>query len=151
MIELIRLSANEVGIEAVITNSETGIETQLNSLTKIGDKPIMLVSWDIDTDLEFNQHGRLRNPKSRITALLASKAYDLSKEEMEKTAVEMGELFQVFIQDLYRRLIPYSTEPGTGIPLSNITYKLVPKHGAGKHSGVLCNWSMISQLAQCSN
>ena len=149
MIDLIKLSASEVGIKGVVSNSDKALEIQLNSLTRTADAPIMLLAWDIDTDLEFNSNGVLRNPKSKITALLMKKAYDTSALELEKTAVEMGELFQVFIQNLYSRLIPLSTESGTGIPLSNITYKLVPRHGAGAHSGVLCNWSMISGIKGC--
>jgi hypothetical protein len=148
MIKLIALAAKAVGIKMLVTNSDSNLETQLNSLTRIGDEPIMLIGWDIDTDLEFNVNGTLRNPKSKIIALLVTKAYDNSKDEYEKAAVKMGELFQLFIQDLYPRLIEVSTE--SVIPISNCTYKLVPKYGAGKHSGVLASWSMISELAKCT-
>lgn len=162
MIQLIKESALAIGIAIVITNSKENIETQLNSLThkaekgntkdpaevtRITDLPIMLISWDIDTSLVFNQHGLLDNPDSSITALLMKKAGDLKKESLESSAVEMGELFQVFIQDLHERLVPLMRT--TTSPISNCTYKLVPSHGFGKHSGVLCKWRMKSKLDVC--
>ena len=85
MVELIKLAAVAVGINAVITNSDERIETQLNSLTKVDDKPLFLISWDIDTVLSFNSNGVLDKPKSKITALLATKAYDMTKTAVEST------------------------------------------------------------------
>ena len=162
MIQLIKDAATAVGIAAVITNSTEKIETQLNSLThkeekgdskhpntvtKVTDLPIMLISWDIDTELNFNINGTLDNPLSLITALLIKKADTLEKTVLEDASVEMGSLFQVFIQELYERLVPFQRSSIT--PITNCTYKLVPRYGMGKHSGVLCKWKMKTQLDVC--
>lgn len=147
MIDLIKQAAVTVGIVAIITNSNELIEVQLNSLTRKDDAPIFLISWDIDTALSFNEHGFLNKPSSKITGLLCVKAYDTSKLEMEKSAVEMGKLFQKFIQKLYNLLIPYGD--GSASPITNCNYKLVPKHGSGKHSGILANFEMISAVSAC--
>ena len=140
MIGYIQEAAEACGIGTVITNSEERIETQLNSLTREEDAPVMLISWDIDTDLKFDANGFLENPSSNIVALLVKKAASLTKDEMEEASQEMGRLFQTFIQKLWSVLIPFQVS--TSPPITNATYKLVPKHGAGKHSGVLCKWTM---------
>lgn len=162
MIQLIKDSAAAVGISLVISNSEQGIETQLNSLThkvekgnpldinevtRVTDLPIMLISWDIDTDLTFNINGFLDNPSSRIVALLMKKATNLKKDTLESASGEMAVLFTQFIQNLNNRLIPYmrsSTDP-----ITQCGYKLVPKYGSGKHSGVLARWTMKTGLDVC--
>jgi hypothetical protein len=162
MIQLIKDAATAVGIAAVITNSTEKIETQLNSLThseekgdsknpntvtRVTDLPIMLISWDIDTELNFSINGTLDNPLSLITALLMKKASNLEKTVLEDASVEMGGLFQVFIQELYERLVPFQRSSTS--PITNCTYKLVPRYGLGKHSGVLCKWKMKTQLDVC--
>lgn len=162
MIQLIKDSAEAVGIALVITNSDTAIETQLNSLThkvekgdpanpntvtRVTDLPIMLISWDINTDLTFNAHSFLDNPESKIVALLMKKATDLKKDTLEEASVEMGVLFTQFIQNLYSRLVPYMRTTTT--PITGASYKLVPKYGSGKHSGVLGKWNMKIPLDVC--
>lgn len=162
MIQLIKDSAQAVGISLVITNSEQGIEVQLNNLTHKTEKgnpttpnvvtrptdlPIMLVSWDIDTTLNFNSNSFLDNPDSKIVALLMKKATDLKKDTLEDASVEMGLLFTQFIQDLYNRLVPYMRTSTS--PITNCGYKLVPRYGAGKHSGILARWSMKTGLDVC--
>jgi len=162
MVQLIKDSAEAVGIQAVITNSEQNLEVQLNSLTHKSEKgnpstptvetrptdlPIMLISWDIDTELSFNENSMLDNPLSNIVALLMKKAPSMAKVDLEDSSVEMGQLFQVFIQDLYERLIPLQRT--NKAPITNCSYKLVPKHGSGKHSGVLCKWKMKTGLDVC--
>lgn len=162
MIQSIKDSAAAVGITAVITNSKENLETQLNSLThkdekgdpanpnlitRATDSPLMLISWDIDTTLIFNANGVLNNPLSSIVCLLMKKSGDLKKDTMEDASVEMGELFQVFIQDLYERLIPDARTTMT--PITECSYKLVPRYGMGKHSGVLAKWKMINRLDVC--
>lgn len=162
MIQLIKDSAQAVGIALVISNSEQAIEVQLNSLThkvekgdsnnpntvtRPSDLPIMLISWDIDTELTFNQNSFLDNPNSKVVALLMKKATDMKKETLEDASVEMGVLFTQFIQDLNQRLIPYMRTSTT--PITQAGYKLVPKYGAGKHSGVLGRWSMKTGLDVC--
>ena len=148
MIQHIKDSAAAVGVIAFVTNSTEKIETQLNALTRDSDRPIMLVSWDIVTDLAFDEHGFLKNPTSNITALLLEKAYDTTKLEVEKTAEEMAVLFQSFMQDLYKRLLPLQTTPE--VPITGANYKLVPNYGLGKHSGVLGKWKMASEISNCT-
>lgn len=147
MIQYIQQAALLCGIESVVTNSEEKIETQLNSLTGKEDSPIMLVSWDIDTDLNFDENGFLENPSSNIVALLMKKAPSLTKVDMETTSTAMGVLYQQFIRELWAILLPL--QRSLTQPISQATYKLVPKHGAGKHSGVLCKWTMRSNLDVC--
>ena len=151
MIKLIKDSAQAVGIALVITNSEERIETQLNNLThKTGERvdlPIMLISWDIDTDLNFNQNNFLDNPSSKIVALLMKKATDLKKDTLELASQDMGILFTQFIVDLNDRLTPYMRT--TAPSITNCGYKLVPRYGSGKHSGVLARWTMKTGLDVC--
>lgn len=147
MIQYIQQAALECGIGVVVTNSEEKIETQLNSLTSREESPIMLISWDIDTDLVFDENGFLENPSSKIVALLMKKAPTLTKDDMETASITMGVLYQSFIQKLWDLLIPF--QRSLTAPISGATYKLVPKHGAGKHSGVLCKWTMRTDLNVC--
>tara|TARA_R110000737_G_scaffold183478_2_gene207044 strand:- start:2042 stop:2500 length:459 start_codon:yes stop_codon:yes gene_type:complete len=149
MIQQIKDSAEAVGVIAFITNSTEKIETQLDSLTKDSDEPIMLISWDIVTDLEFDENGFLKNPASSITALLLEKAYDNTKAEYERSAERMAEVFKKFIQDLYTRLIKFQKTNEPTITAAN--YQLVPKYGLGKHSGVLSKWKMSSEVSKISN
>lgn len=144
MIQYIKQAAIDSGISSVITNSEEKIETQLNSLTKDVNTPIMLISWDIDTDLNFDDNGLLENPLSVITALLMTKASDMKKESMEAGTDSMAFLYQVFLQKLYKILVPLQRSSGS--PITEASYKRVPNHGAGKHSGVLCRWTMKSEI-----
>ena len=147
MIQDIRDSADAVGISAFITNSKEKIETQLNRLNKETDLPTMLISWDIDVTLDFDENGFLKNPTIAIVALLVSKPEDLAKETQELTSIEMGELFQLFIRDLHQRLRKFQKD--TAPPITNASYKLVPKHGTGMHSGVLGRFSMRVQAVNC--
>jgi hypothetical protein len=162
MIQLIKDSAQAVGIALVISNSEQAIEVQLNSLThkvergdpanpstitRGTDLPIMLISWDIDTELNFNSNSFLDNPDSKIVALLMKKASSMQKQTLETASEEMALLFRQFIQDLYNRLIPFMRTSTT--PITGAGYKLVPKYGGGKHSGVLARWKMKTGLDVC--
>lgn len=140
IIELIEASAKRFLINSIITNSDVKIETQLNNLTRIEDTPTMLISWDIVTDLVFDQNGFLENPSSPITALLMTKASTLEKKDMEEAAGRMGELFIHFIQDLHKSLMPYQK---TNTPaITGASFTRLPVYGMGKHSGVLCKWVM---------
>lgn len=148
MLQTIKDVAESVGIVAFVTNSKEQLETQLNRITRDEQDPIMLVTWDIVTSLSFSENGFLNNPSSNITALLLSKPEDNTKDEAESVAVEMGELFVKFIQALYSELanVQTSTEEP---PISDISYQLVPQHGAGKHSGVLGKWTMRTGVVNC--
>lgn len=162
MIQFIQASAQEVGIAIVISNSKERIETQLtslthklekgdpenpNSTTRNSDLPIMLVSWDIDTELNFNSNSFLDNPDSKIVALLMKKSTDLKKNSLESASQEMGVLFTQFIQNLNSRLVPYMRSSTN--PITQCGYQLVPKYGNGVHSGVLCRWRMKTGLDVC--
>lgn len=148
MIQDIKTAAEAVGITAVITNSKEKIETQLNKLTGVEDLPLMLVSWDLSTTLEINEHGFLNNPVTDVVVLLMDKAQDTSKDEAENTAEAMAELYQKFIQNLYSQLIQYQKQEGQEM-LTNITYTLVPSHGLGKHSGVMGRFTMQTGITNC--
>lgn len=144
MIADIKTAAEAVGITAVITNSKEKIETQLNRITRIEDLPLMLVSWDLESTIEFDQHGFLTNPVTNVVVLLMDKAQDASKEEAENTAEEMALLYQKFCRSLYSQLVQYQQVQGQDM-LTNISYSLAPQYGLGKHSGVLGRFTMQSQ------
>lgn len=144
MIADIKTAAEAVGITAVITNSKEKIETQLNRITRIEDLPLMLVSWDLESTIEFDQHGFLTNPVTNVVVLLMDKAQDTSKEEAENTAEEMALLYQKFCRSLYSQLVQYQQVQGQDM-LTNISYSLAPQYGLGKHSGVLGRFTMQSQ------
>ena len=148
MIADLTTAAESVGITAVITNSNEKIETQLNRITGIESLPLMLISWDLETSLEFNEHGYLKNPSTNIVCLLMDKAIDTTKEEGERTAEEMGALYQSFIQALYQILLKYRQGEADEM-LSSISYTLAPKHGLGKHSGILGRFTMLTQVSNC--
>ena len=144
MIADIKTAAEAVGITAVITNSKEKIETQLNRITRIEELPLMLVSWDLESTIDFNEHGFLTNPVTNCVVLLMDKADDASKDEAENTAEEMALLYQSFCKALYSQLVQYQQVQGQEM-LTNISYSLAPQYGLGKHSGVLGRFTMQSQ------
>lgn len=146
MITDIKTAAEAVGITAVITNSKEKIETQLNRITREENLPLMLVSWDLQSSIAFDQHGFLDNPTTNVVVLLMDKAQDTSKEEAENTAENMALLFQQFLKALYSELIVYQKIQGMDM-LSNIEYTLAPSYGMGKHSGVLGRFAMQTGIA----
>ena len=148
MIIDIKEAGEAVGITTLITNSNERIETQLSRITGFEDLPIMLVSWDLETALTFDKHGLLNNPSTKVVCLLMTKADDTTKDDLEEAANKMGELYQSFIQTLYATLVKYQRATGENI-LKEISYKLVPKHGAGKHSGILGRFTMETKIANC--
>ena len=144
MIADIKTAAESVGITAVITNSKEKIETQLNRITRVEDLPLMLVSWDLESTIDFDEHGFLNNPVTNVVVLLMDKAEDSSKEVAESTAEGMATLYQSFCKALYSQLIQYQKVQGQDM-LTNISYSLAPQYGLGKHSGVLGRFTMQSQ------
>jgi len=145
MITHIQTAAANVGISTFITNSEDKIDIQLSRLTRDENKPTMLVSWDIDVNLTFDNNGFLENPSANIVCLLMAKPVNREKITAEDTSQSMATKFEEFIQELYKILAPLQ-KSNTG-PLSNVTYKYVPVHGVGKHSGVLGKWTMKNEFA----
>ena len=148
MIAEIKQAALQAGITAVITNSDSNIETQLNRLTNLSDLPILLISWDLTSSYEFDQNGFLKNPTTPIVCLLMSKADSLKKDELEDKAEEMRKYFVKFIQSLYKILVPFNRDSSTPV-LSQVSTKLVPNHGLGKHSGVMGRFTMKTGLTNC--
>lgn len=147
MIADLRIAAEAVGITAIITNSNEKIETQLNRITGVEDLPIMLISWDLETSLQFNQHGFLNNPVTNVVLLLMDKPEDRTKDVAESTAEAMANLYQQFMQSLYNQLVQYQKVQGEEM-LTNISYTLVPKHGLGKHSGVMGRFTMQTAIVE---
>lgn len=148
MTTVIKKAAALAGIAAFVTDSEAKLETQLNALTRQGDDAIMLVSWDINTNLTFDEHGFLDNPESDITALLLGKADTLERKEHKDKSDEMGLLFQVFIKHLRNELV--KVQLTTNAPVTSISYIAVPKYGLGKHSGILAKWKMKTVVNNCT-
>ena len=60
VITIIESTAQEVGITAVVTNSDSSLKTQLNRLKDDADDPMALIAWDLTTSLEFNENGFLK-------------------------------------------------------------------------------------------
>ena len=147
-ISLIQDAATDVGITAILTNSDAKLQTQLNRITDLAELPIMLVSWDLTTRLEFDDNGFLLNPTTPVTCLLMSKPDSSEKDERETTAESMGDLFTKFIVQLRSDLVQYNRSTTTKM-LTNIDYQLVPKHGMGNHSGIIGKFSMKSGLDNC--
>lgn len=149
MTTAIKKAAKSAGIAAFVTDSKNKLETQLNNLTQQGDDAIMLISWDINTDLIFDEHGFLDNPESSITALLLGKADTLERKEFKDKSDEMGLLFQVFIRQLYSDLV--TVQLTTNAPITDISYIAVPRYGSGKHSGILAKWKMKTIVSNCDS
>lgn len=143
-----KAAAKAVGVNAVITDSDSKIETQLRRLTKEEQLPILLISWDIDVSLEFGTNGYLKDPSLAITCLLLSKPEDLTKEEAELLAEKMGVLFKDFLMELYKlQSVTVKTPEST---ITNASYKLLPRYGIAKHSGVLGKFNVLeSYYVKC--
>ncbi|MEK0370240.1 MAG: hypothetical protein QQN55_03675 [Nitrosopumilus sp.] len=148
MTTAIEKAAETVGIAAFVTDSENRLETQLNKLTRDIDDPIMLISWDINTNLNFDANGFLDNPLSNIVALLLAKAEDGTRDEQKSKSDEMGLLFQKFIKQLFDDLVLVQTT--TNAPITGASYIAVPRYGSGVHSGILAKWTMKSAIVNCT-
>lgn len=149
MIQEIKESAQSVGITAIVSNSSEKIETQLNRITGKEELPAMLVSWDYDTTINIDEHGFLESPNTQIVLLLMTKAPSLKKEDMEQASEEMGVYFMSFIKDLNEKLKVQLK--GDGNALFDISYKNVPSHGMGKHSGVLGRFTMKTKAFEITD
>lgn len=148
VVTLITKAAKSVGITAVVTNSSDKLQTQLNRLTDGAELPIMLINWDLTTSAEFDSNGFLENPRTPVTCLLMTKADSASSDEMLDSSDSMKSLFFEFIKALYPLLVPYNRDSSTP-PITGASAITVPKHGMGKHSGVLGRWNMISGMDNC--
>lgn len=148
MISDIKKAADNVGISMFVTNAREKLEVQLNRLTRVEDLPIMLCSWDFDISVDFDKNGLLNNPKISVVCLLLSKPEDTTVAEHEIVAEQMYQIYLSFLQEL--RIISssyirnYQEEPITGI-----SCKLLPRYGAGQHSGVLGRFTMAGEIVNC--
>lgn len=147
MIAQIKTAAESVGITAVLTNSREHLDTQINKMTRSEDLPLMLISWDLDFSMSFDQNGFLNNPNVKMVVLLMDKASDEGNQSKEDTAILMGEKFQEFTKALYTTLVPLS-KTGEN-PISEVGYKLAPLYGKGMHSGVIGRLTTIAPIKNC--
>ena len=147
MIAQLKEAASDVGIKIVFSNSREEIDVQINKMMRIEDVPQMLVSWDVDTTLNFDSNGFLENPLSKMVILLMSKAEDSGDESKLEKAQEMGELFQKFCQKLYSVLI--RTNKGNSSPITESGYQLAPLYGRGHHSGIIGRLTIKVPIANC--
>lgn len=149
MIDEITSAAKEVGINVTITNSTEKIETQLNKITGIEELPIMLVSWDYETAVTFDSNGFINPPSTKIVLLLMTKAESKEKVELELSSKTMGSLFVEFVRVLNTNMkLKIRLSEGENA-LSGVTFKNIPRHGLGVHSGVLGQFSMLSTITNC--
>ena len=107
----------------------------------------MLISWDLDFSMSFDQNGFLNNPNVKMVVLLMDKASDEGNQSKEDTAILMGEKFQEFVRALYSTLVPLS-KTGEN-PISEVGYKLAPLYGKGMHSGVVGRLTTIAPIKNC--
>lgn len=144
IIKNLKAASKAVGIHAFITNSTEGIETQLNRLTRQEDLPIMLVSWDIQGDVSFDDNGFINNPDINFTCLLLTKPEDKDKQVAEDCAEAMASLYLTFLQELANMQRPQLRT--SAFPVSKASFQLVPKHGVSSHSGVMGKFTVKGAL-----
>ncbi len=135
MLTEMKTVAEEIGITLVIAESDKAIESQLNRITRVETLPVMLSSWDLDVQLEFDENGFLKNPTVDVTLLLITKAETLEKKDLELEAENMGKLFIQFVKNLKTYLTANTNVKDN--PITGISFTYVPSFSAGKHSGVL--------------
>jgi hypothetical protein len=135
MLSEMKIVAEEIGITLLIAESDKAIESQLNRITRVETLPVMLSSWDLNVNLEFDENGFLKNPTVDVTLLLITKAETLEKKDLEFEAEEMGKLFIQFVKNLKDYLTANTNVKES--PITGIEFTYVPSFGAGKHSGVL--------------
>lgn len=147
MITQIKTAAEKVGITAVLTNSRAELDTQINKMARAENLPLMLISWDMDYTLSFDQNGFLNNPSVKVVVLLMDKSADEGNEAKEDTAELMGVKFQEFVRALYTELVPFS-KTGEN-PITEVGYQLAPIYGRGHHSGVIGRLTSIAPIENC--
>ena len=144
MLTEMKLVAEEIGITLIIAESDKAIESQLNRITRVETLPVMLSSWDLNVQLEFDANGFLKNPTVDVTLLLITKAETLEKKDLELEAEEMGKLFVLFVKNLKTYLTANTNVKES--PITGIEFTYVPSFGAGKHSGVLGKMNVQQNL-----
>lgn len=144
VIKALKEAAEEVGISLFETNSTENGDTQINKLTRESDLPLMMLSWDMKANVSFDSHGFVNNVQFDTQTILITKAEILTAEKMNEAAQEMGSLYVSFLQALNLNLRKQlKAEDGKLTPVINASYVHFPAYGAGKHSGVLGNFSVL--------
>lgn len=143
LIKNMEIAAKSVGINTFFTKSDESIDTQLRRLTKEEDHPLMLISWDIDYTVKFDENGFILPPAAKIVVLLLTKPEEVTEEEGMNEAENMGALFLKFLMALseLQVLVAKTNEPA----ITEAGYKLVPVHGVTKHSGILGRFRAATQ------
>ncbi len=144
MLTDLKAVALATGFTIIIAKSDTTVKDQLNRITKLEELPIALITWELNVNVEFDDGGRLMNPKTQITMLLVDKATDLSKDNMELKAEEVGNLFIKFMRN-YRTHLFNNTNVKQN-PITGISFTYAPSFGAGKHSGILARFTTQMDL-----
>jgi hypothetical protein len=135
MLSEIKIVGEQLGITTVITTSQENIDAQLNRIVREEDLPVMLISWDIKVNLEFDSEGVLQNPTTPLTILMVDKAEDGTKILKEEKADEVGILFIKFIRTL--KTYMHKNTNVKENPITSISFQYIPSYGAGKYSGVM--------------
>ena len=144
MLTDLKTVASDLGITLVIAESDKDINTQLNRIVRIEDLPILMSSWDLNVNLEFDENGFLKNPTTDVTLLLLSKANTLERSDLEAEAEEMGKLFIQFVKNVKTYLTANTNVKEN--PVTGISFTYVPAFGSGKHSGVLGKFKVQMNL-----
>lgn len=145
MIEQLKEAASAVGIEAIVTNSQTEIDTQVAKMMERADAPKMAISWDINYSFAFNEYGFLKNPDVKFVVLIMGKATDQGYEAKLAKAEEMKDLFVQFVVKLREILMPFCRGENKE-PIVNFGCKLAPLYGRGKHSGIVGTLDVIDEV-----
>ena len=109
--------------------------------------PIALVNWDLQTDINFDSDGFLDNPSTNVTMLLMDKSETRDYSDMIDKSEEIGDLFVQFIQVLNNALRQFNRKGENAV--SGANYTIVPKHGAGYHSGVIATFNLKTPIRRC--
>jgi hypothetical protein len=140
MLKEIKQVGKDLGINVIITTSKERIETQLNRIAREETLPVMLISWDIRVKASFNEFGMLGNPVTTPKILLLDKAITITKDQQELVADKVADLFILFINSLNSYMKENSNVFEN--PISDINYQYVPNYGAGRHSGVIGEFTL---------
>lgn len=147
ILETIKNVASSVGITTVVLNSDENIKVQLNRLTSREALPVMLISWELEKLVSFNEDGILQEPIVKVDFLLLDKASNLKDSDNFTVSESMGSLFYTFIQELRNVVFQSSRTPEQ--PITNISYRLQIKLDTHNHSGILGHFDIVENLDVC--
>lgn len=139
--------AAQFGISCVVTTSAERISATLNRITKVEQLPVALINWDINTNITFDNDGFLNNPQSSVTMLMMDKAETTEYPKMLETSENVKSLFISFIEALNNKL--RLTQRRGQNAVNNVNATLVPKNGAGQHSGIIATFNVDIPIVRC--